>query len=112
MADKEIDWEPETARLLKHLKAKAKQELYLDAISEELAAIEEKLTDDKEADLQLYKSDLGRMIEEEIVLRYNYSRGVIEHANATDDQIAAAVELLNNPAEYRRILTEQDTQRK
>lgn len=112
MADKEIDWEPETARLLKQLKAKAKQELYLDTISEELAAIEEKLTDDKEADLQLYKSDLVRMIEEEIVLRYNYSRGVIEHANATDDQIAAAVELLNNPAEYRRILTEQDTQRK
>ncbi len=112
MADKEIEWESESSRLFKQLKEKAEQELYYDSIAEQLSAIEEKLTDDKTADLQLYKSDLMTMIEAEIVTRYCYSSGVIGHTYVTDSQVQRAVDLLNNPDEYRRILTQQDTQRK
>ncbi len=112
MTDKEIEWQSETSRLLKQMKTRAEQELYYEAIADELAAIENKITDDKEADLQRHKEDLVRMIEEEIVLRYNYARGVVEHSYATDPHVAAAVELLKNRTEYERILAEQDTSRK
>ena len=52
------------------------------------------------------------MIENDIVLRHHYAAGVIEHNLADDPGIRKAVEILEDPAEYARIVTEQDTERK
>ncbi len=52
------------------------------------------------------------MIENDIVLRHHYAAGVIEHNLADDPEIRRAVAILDNPEEYARIVTSQDTQRK
>ena len=44
-------------------------------------------------------------------MSYAYSDGVAEYNLQRDADLDRAIEVLNDPAEYRRILTEQDTRR-
>ena len=50
----------------------------------------------------------GKMLTSELLLRYAYNEGAVEHAAVTDPTIEQAVELLLNDEEYRRILREQN----
>ena len=43
---------------------------------------------------------------------YPYQAGVIEHSLPEDTEVQRAIGILNNPQEYKRITTEQDTARK
>ena len=43
---------------------------------------------------------------------YPYQAGVIEHSLPGDAEVARAVGVLENPEEYARITSEQDTPRK
>lgn len=94
------------------LRRQAEREKYLDRISGELEAIERKLKDDKNADLQAFREDIRKLLESEIVMRYHYYAGVARHSALRDREVRAAVELLADTARYRRILSQQDTERK
>jgi carboxyl-terminal processing protease len=109
---KQVEYESETSKALKVLKSKAERELYSDKIGAELAALEERLKEDSRRDLQLYREQLSKIIESEIVQRQHYGRGVILHDIAGSDEIARAVELLRDRPRYDAIITSQDTQRK
>ena len=111
MSDKEVEYDSETQEALKELRRKAEREKYADRISEELDQIAEKLKEDKEADLESFKDDVRKLLEEEIVLRYHYYEGVARRISLNDPEVRRAVEVLKNGEEYRRILTSQDTPR-
>ena len=49
---------------------------------------------------------------ETVVMRYHYYAGVARHSALRDREVRAAVELLADTARYRRILSQQDTERK
>jgi hypothetical protein len=70
------------------------------------------LRDDNEANLRLYRDELSGLVEDAIILRRHYSRGVTAHNLPEDKTLAAAIEVLHDPARYREILTSQDTDRK
>ncbi len=112
MADKTVDFESETQSALEELRKKAERDKYLERIGSELSAIEAKIKEDKPADLQAFREDITRLLEDEIVLRYGYKEGVIRHSFSKDPAIAEALELLQTPEKYRTILTSQDTERK
>lgn len=111
MSDKEVEYDSETKEALKELRRKAEREKYADRISEELDQIAEKLKEDKVADLESFKDDVRKLLEEEIVLRYHYYEGVARRISLNDPEVRRAVEVLKNGEEYRRILTSQDTPR-
>ena len=112
IADKELDFETGSEQALKELLKTTKQERYYDQIAGELTKIEEVLKVNRERDLELYKDEVKRYIEEAIVTCYHYAAGRIENSLKDDDEVAEAAKLLQNSAEYDRILQEQDTERK
>ena len=112
MADKTVDFESETKEALDQLRKKAERDKYLDRISDELTAIENKIQEDKQSDLTSFREDITRLIEGEILLRYHYKEGVARHNLPTDPGVTEAVKLLNDPVRYQQILTSQDTERK
>jgi carboxyl-terminal processing protease len=50
------------------------------------------------------------MIENDLVTAYYYQRGAIQNALRYDKQMKAAVDLLNNPEKYNKLL--QPTEKK
>lgn len=112
MADKEVKYESDTRRALNQIKAAAKADLYEESLAEEIEAIESGLRDDKETNLQTYKREILETLNGAVLLRYCYADGVTEHTLEDDEEVHRAVELLNTPDEYARILREADTVRK
>ena len=71
MQDKDVEVESQTQQTVDELRRQAEREKYLDRISGELEAIERKLKDDKNADLQAFREDIRKLLESEIVMRYH-----------------------------------------
>ena len=112
MADKPIDSESDTKQTLDQLRQKAERDKYLDRIEEELNAIEEKIQDDKQTDLEAFKDELKMLLSNEIVMRYHYIGGVVRNNAHHDPEVLKAIEVLRDTTNYHRILTSQDTERK
>jgi carboxyl-terminal processing protease len=55
--------------------------------------------------LQVFKEEIKRLIAEEIVSRYFYQKGRMEVILRDDPAIKSVFELIDNPQEYKRILT-------
>jgi carboxyl-terminal processing protease len=82
------------------------------SLDEALAAIDKGLRDDKKSNLETFRKEITEQINQNIVLRYAYAAGVIANSLRDDEEVQEAVKLLSDKAEYRRITTEQNTQRK
>ena len=96
--------------MLKLLKKAAESDLYRDMV-EQIEGLEANLKDDQQTNLQTYKKEIIETINSDIILRHAYQAGVIEHNVADDPEVERGAELLENPAEYRRLLsaTESET---
>jgi carboxyl-terminal processing protease len=112
MDGKEVEYESGTRLALDELKVRAERELYYDAIGEQIAQIEARLHDDKRSSLALYRRQLGELIENDLIMRGHYMRGVTARRIGDDPEVTAAVALLKDGERYRNILTSQDTARK
>ncbi len=111
MQDKEVPYESDSRRALKQLRDAAKADRF-DAIGEQIEALEKNLRDDMQANLETYRKEIVRSIDNDIVLRHGYTEAVLAHSLPDDRDVQQAIELLRDPQEYARILTEQDTPRK
>ncbi|MDE7304334.1 MAG: S41 family peptidase [Alistipes sp.] len=111
MQDKEVPYESDSRRALKQLRDAAKADRF-DAIGEQIEALEKNLRDDTQANLETYRKEIVRSIDNDIVLRHGYTEAVLAHSLPDDRDVQQAIELLRDPQEYARILTEQDTPRK
>ena len=74
--------------------------------------MEIELKDDTQTNLETYREQVIETINNDIIMRHGYQAGVIEHSLSTDKEVARAVEILNDPQEYVRITTQQDTKKK
>ncbi len=112
MSGKDFEYESETRRALRELKQSAERELFIDAVGEQIAAIETNLKDDKKSSLYLYREQLQELLENELIMRRGYQRAVTAHRLGSDNEVAQAVEVLSDAARYREITTSQDTERR
>ncbi|MBR3793916.1 MAG: S41 family peptidase [Alistipes sp.] len=112
MADKDVPYQSQTRLALDMLKRTAKQERYDEAFAEELELISQKLKDEKLDNLRTYRAEVEELLNNDIVLRHNYYEGVVEHSIVGDSTVIKAVELLRDGERYRKILQEQDTEKK
>ncbi|MDE7078388.1 MAG: peptidase, partial [Alistipes sp.] len=111
MQDKQVPYESDSRRALRQLRDAAKADRF-DAVGQQIAAIEESLHDDTQANIETYRKEIERSINSDIVLRHGYTQGVIARSLPDDKEVRQAVALLGDPQEYARILSEQDTRRK
>ena len=98
-------------RALKALKKAADEDLFAD-LKEKFEKVEAELKDDTRTNLETYREQVIETINNDIVMRHGYQAGVIEHSLPEDTEVQRAIGILNNPQEYKRITTEQDTARK
>ena len=89
---------------MKKLKDMAKLEGYADISEEEFKALENKLSPDTDKDLELFKKDIVKMLSTEIVKRYYYQRGEIIELLKGNEGTEKALEILNDPVQYKEIL--------
>lgn len=107
LQDKEYDYTTESESLLNEFKEVAEDEDYFEGISTEFEALQTKISHDKKNDLQKQSDEIKRLLENEIVTRYYYREGAIENGFIYDTEVAKAVDILTDPNEYKKILSNQ-----
>jgi carboxyl-terminal processing protease len=108
---KDFDYTTETEKELEELKKTATKEKYLDKVQKEFDALKSTLVHNKTEDLQLFKSEIKELLEREIVTRYYFQKGKIQHALSVDEEVKKAVEILSNKEQYNNILTGKYTEK-
>lgn len=104
LADKDYNYETETERLLKKLEKAAENEKYAADIKSDFEELEKAIFQNKSKDLDLYKAQIARYLESEIVVRYYFQTGRIQQSLQKDEDIAEAKKVLANVDRYTAIL--------
>ena len=74
-------------------------------IKDEINELEKVIEKSKDKDLDLFKSQIKTLVEEEIVGRYYLERGAIESTFDMDPDVKAAVGVLNDSGKMTEILS-------
>jgi carboxyl-terminal processing protease len=101
---RDFEYDQLSEHSLQQLESMMKFEGYMDVAKEEFEALKAKLHPDLERDLELFKEDITDMIESEIVQRFYYKKGVLQHQLSNDEVYDKAVELLRDRDTYRSLL--------
>ena len=104
LADKEYAYETESEKALKRFKKKAEQENYLEGIDDVYASLETALIANKSDDLTRYKDHISTYLESEICARYYYQKGRLAAGLKDDPDLAAALNILKDSADYQSVL--------
>ena len=102
--DKEYEYETNTEKAIKKLEKDAEGEKYLADLKEHLESISSKMEESKNNDIERFKSEISELLEMEIATRYFYQKGKIETTIKHDEEIAKAIEVLNDIDVYSAIL--------
>jgi carboxyl-terminal processing protease len=111
LGGQDYEYTTDTEALLAELTETATREKYYQLVSEEFDLLIKKLKAKKKQDLWLFRDDIQMVLEDELVSRYYLQRGRIEASFSTDEFIASALDVLGNPQTYRGILTAGTTTR-
>lgn len=101
---KDFEYQTDTEELLKVLKESAQIEKYYPAIESIYNEMIRKIETEKNNDINKFKAELSEFIANEIVSRYYYQKGRIEHQLTTDPDVKTATEILLNSNRYKSIL--------
>ncbi|ATL46278.1 peptidase S41 [Chitinophaga caeni] len=102
--DKDYNYQTNSEIALESFKEQAEKENYFDAVKKEYELLQQKIHHDKKQDILKHKEEVKRLIEEDIVNRYYFQRGRIQKSLTWDTDVAAAVQLLEDPLRYKAIL--------
>ena len=97
-------YDRESKKYLEGLVKLARFEGYYDDAKPEFDALEKKLNHNIAKDLDYNKQTLKQLLTSDLVSAYYYQRGSMENSLQFDKQWKRAVEVLQNPTEYRNIL--------
>ncbi|MEM6358632.1 MAG: S41 family peptidase, partial [Bacteroidota bacterium] len=105
MSNKEFSYSTKVESDLKRLTANAESEKYYTSVKDQIKALESTIERSKQNDLDNFKSQIVRLLEQEITTRYQLEKGAIESSFDSDKDILRAIAVLGNPQEYRAILS-------
>ncbi|MDD3036967.1 S41 family peptidase [Bacteroides sp.] len=101
----DFKYDQQSEKILKTLKEAAEFEGYMTDASEEFTALEKKLNHNLDRDLDYFAKDIKPMIASEIIKRYYFQRGGIIQQLKDDNDLEAALKVLNDQAKYKEILS-------
>ncbi len=102
---KDYNYKTESEDVLVALKKSAEDDKYFTDIENEYVQLQKKLLARKKDDLQKFKPEIKRMIEDEIVSRYHFMKGRIEASLKYDADVIEAASLLGNAGKLKDFLT-------
>ncbi|MEO7176191.1 MAG: S41 family peptidase [Saprospiraceae bacterium] len=97
-------YETESEKLLKTLQEKSTEDQFSKEVATEIETLQAKIRLEKKDDMQQYKSEIIKEIEEEIVSRYYYQKGKIQYDLKNDNEILTAIQYLEDPSKYEKAL--------
>ena len=71
---------------------------------EEFEALEKKFAHNLDREMDRRKADICRLMSQEVIKRYHYQAGKVEDAIRDDEDIKAALRVLHDESEYKKIL--------
>ena len=98
-------YDRQSEEVLKKLKEFAEFEGYMENAKDEFAALEKKLQHNLDLELDRFAKEIKPLIADEIVKRYYFERGAVQEGLKNDSDLKKAVEVLQQPEEYKKILT-------
>ncbi|MEM8895032.1 MAG: S41 family peptidase [Bacteroidota bacterium] len=102
--DKEFNYTTAVERQLNQLVSSAKSEQYYDKIEDQITELESQIKSNKESDLIKFKDEITLLLEQEIVSRYYFQKGIIESTFNKDRDLQAAIEVLQDQVRYGQLL--------
>ena len=108
LKEKEFSYETATEDALNRLLNTSKEEKYYEVNKKLFDDLKFKLEHNLANDLSIFKNEIVNLIEDEIILRYFYEEGMIEHTIEDDLYIKKAVEVLIDSGLYTSILKGDD----
>lgn len=104
MKGKDYTYKTQAETEIEQFIEEAKKERYFDEIKPQVEQVYKRITDNKKNDLINYKDQISMLLEDEIVSRYHLERGSVESRFKYDQDVAAAVKILHDPEQYKKIL--------
>lgn len=101
---KDYSYKTETEIALDSLKQIAIREKNFDGAKNEFTALQTKVAHDKKQDLAKHQEEVTRLLESEIVSRYYYQKGRVEYSLRSDNDLAQALKLFDQPTSYQALL--------
>ena len=104
LKDKDYTYITKTEEALKQVSKQAKEDKYYELLKDELAKLEAEMLETKKGDLKANKQEIKELLEYEIVKRYYFDKGKVEVTFDDDKDLARALSILGNSADYNKIL--------
>ena len=104
IANKEYDYQTKSEKAIETFKKIADDEKYFSKVEKEFEQLKTKLKHNKTEDLITYKTQIKRLLKDEIISRYYYQKGRIQSFLSDDPEIDKAIEVINNKDLYTSIL--------
>jgi len=103
--DINFEYESQTESILKDMIRASQQEKYHDMLKPLTDSIKSLVKGSIAMDLELFKPEISRLLEEEIVGRYYFQKGKAQYTIHNDKVIPQCIEILSNQEKYSNILT-------
>jgi carboxyl-terminal processing protease len=107
MKNKPYNYRSDLEKRLTLFTTEAKKERYYADLKIQLDQITTKLANTRKNDLVTFKDQIKLLLEEDIATRYYLEKGAVEVAFKYDEEVKKSIEVLNNSAEYKKILNIQ-----
>jgi carboxyl-terminal processing protease len=107
MKGKKYSYQSPLEQELQALTQTAKREKYYTELKPQLDQLQAKVDDSRKNELHLYKDQIKRLLEEDIASRYYLARGSAEAGFKYDTDLKKAIEVLQNQAQFKKILNQQ-----
>lgn len=104
LKQEKISLDTETNKALKNVLESAKKEKIDTQIATEYKQLELALERNQEAELDKNKTQIKKLLQEELIIRYQYREGLYTFYTKNNIEIEKAIMLLNNSTQYKSIL--------
>jgi carboxyl-terminal processing protease len=104
LSNKDVNYSTGVEQSMEDLIKKAQDDKHFEDIKNEIDVIKKKISHNKANDLIRFKDEIREMLEQEIVSRYYFQKGLIEATFDDDENILAAINVLNNPDKFKGYL--------
>lgn len=105
LKDKDYSYSTETEKLLEKLEKAAEKEQYVTDIEKDFKNLEDAIFKNKAKDLDIFKDQITRFLESEIVTRYYFQSGKIQQSLVKDEDVLEAKKVLSDANTYKATLS-------
>ena len=102
--EQNFSYQTQSEKELLELEKIVKREKYFERAKNELEMLKNKLANNKESDLQSFKTEISEFLLDEIIGRYYYEEGQLKSSIKDDKQVDKAIEILKDKSMYSSIL--------